>query len=102
VGSLCGYCKWCLLLLAGWCEGFYGVRISEALAAYVILFIEFRHPVTFRALVCHKQGRRHFLVGTQAAKKYFSLRGKGNRRPDSQVKEELTFCIVIHKDAPTQ
>ena len=31
VGSLCGCCKWCLLLLAGWCEGFCGVRVSEAL-----------------------------------------------------------------------
>jgi len=37
VGSLCGCCRWCLLLLAGWCEGFYGVRVSEALAAYVAL-----------------------------------------------------------------
>jgi len=26
-----------LLLLVGWCEGFYGVRVSEALAAYVVL-----------------------------------------------------------------
>jgi hypothetical protein len=37
VGSLCGCCKWCLLLLAGWCEGFCGVRVSEALATYVVL-----------------------------------------------------------------
>jgi len=35
VYSLCGCCKWCLLLLAGWCEGFYGVRESKALAAYL-------------------------------------------------------------------
>ena len=26
-----------LLLLAGWCEGFYGVRVNEALAADVVL-----------------------------------------------------------------
>ena len=37
MGSLCGCCKWCLLLLAGWCEGFCGVRVIEALAAYVVL-----------------------------------------------------------------
>ena len=37
MGHLCGCCRWCLLLLAGWCEGFYGVRVSEALAAYVVL-----------------------------------------------------------------
>ena len=54
MGSLCGCCIWCLLLLAGWCEvqrlgfagerppitlheGFCGVRVSEALAAYVVL-----------------------------------------------------------------
>jgi len=30
VGSLCGWCRWCLLLQAGWCWGFYGVRVSEA------------------------------------------------------------------------
>ena len=29
MGSLCGYCRWCLLLLVGWCEGFYGVQVSE-------------------------------------------------------------------------
>ena len=40
VGSLCGCCKWCLLLLAGWCEGIYGVWESEALAAYVV-FVPF-------------------------------------------------------------
>jgi hypothetical protein len=37
VGSLCGCCKWYLLLLAGWCGGFCGVRVSKALAAYVVL-----------------------------------------------------------------
>ena len=36
MGSLCGCCRWCLLLLAEWCEGCYGVRVSEALAAYVV------------------------------------------------------------------
>ena len=30
-------CRWCLLLLAGWCEEFYGVLVSEALAAYLVL-----------------------------------------------------------------
>jgi hypothetical protein len=33
MGSLCGCCRWCLLLLAEWCEGFYGVRRFEAVAA---------------------------------------------------------------------
>jgi hypothetical protein len=37
VDSFCGSCRWCLLLLAGWCEVFYGVRESEALVAYVVL-----------------------------------------------------------------
>ena len=37
MGSLCGSCKWCLLLLVGWCGGFCGVRVSEAMAAYVVL-----------------------------------------------------------------
>ena len=37
MGSLCGCCRWFLLLLAGWCEGFYGVRVCEALPAYVVL-----------------------------------------------------------------
>jgi len=37
VSSLCGCFRWCLLLLAGWCEGFYGVRVSGILAAYVVL-----------------------------------------------------------------
>jgi len=36
-GSLCSCCKWCLSLVAGRCEGFYGVRASKALAAYVVL-----------------------------------------------------------------
>jgi len=36
VGSLCGCCRWCLLLLAGRC-GFYSVQVSEALAYYVVL-----------------------------------------------------------------
>ena len=40
MGSLCGFFRWCLLLLAGWCEGFYGVQVSEALAAYVV-FVPF-------------------------------------------------------------
>jgi len=35
--SLCGCCRWCLLLLVGWCEGFYDARVSEALAVYVVL-----------------------------------------------------------------
>ena len=34
---MCGCCKWCLLLLAGWCEGFYGVQVSEAISAYVVM-----------------------------------------------------------------
>jgi hypothetical protein len=34
---MCGCCRRCLLLLAGWCEGFCGVLVSEALAAYVVL-----------------------------------------------------------------
>jgi len=38
VGSLCDCCKWCLLLLACWCEELYGVRVvSEALVAYIVL-----------------------------------------------------------------
>ena len=38
VCGCCGCCKWCLLLLlAEWCEGFCNVRVSEALAAYVVL-----------------------------------------------------------------
>ena len=37
MGSLRGCCTQCLLLLAGWCEGFCGVRVSEALADYVVL-----------------------------------------------------------------
>jgi len=37
VGSSCGCCNWCLLILAGWCEGFCGVRVSEALAASVLV-----------------------------------------------------------------
>jgi hypothetical protein len=37
VGALCGCCTWCPLLLTGWCKGFCGVRVSEALAAYVVL-----------------------------------------------------------------
>ena len=36
VGSLCGCCKWCLLLLAGWCGGFSGVQESEAYAVLVL------------------------------------------------------------------
>jgi len=32
VGFLCGCCRWCMLLLAGWCGGLCGVRVSEALA----------------------------------------------------------------------
>jgi len=35
--AVCGCRSWCLLLLAGWCEGFCGVRVSEALAAHVVL-----------------------------------------------------------------
>jgi len=36
--TLCGCCKWCLLLLAGWCEKFYGVQgVSGAFAAHVVL-----------------------------------------------------------------
>ena len=31
-------CRWCLLLLAGWYEGFCGARVSEALAASVVAF----------------------------------------------------------------
>jgi hypothetical protein len=38
VGFLCGCCKRCLLLLAGWCEGFCGVQVSEALAAFKLKF----------------------------------------------------------------
>jgi hypothetical protein len=34
--SLCGCCKWYLMLLAGCCEGFCSVRMYEALAAYVV------------------------------------------------------------------
>jgi hypothetical protein len=26
-----------MLLLAGWCEGFCGVQVNEALAAYVVI-----------------------------------------------------------------
>ena len=37
VGSLCGCSRWCLLLLAGWCEGSFGVRVNEALAAHVVI-----------------------------------------------------------------
>ena len=37
VSSLCGCSRWCLLLLAGWCEEIYSVRVSEAIAAYVVL-----------------------------------------------------------------
>jgi hypothetical protein len=36
-GFLHGCCRWCLLFLVGGCEGFYGVRVSEALAVYVVL-----------------------------------------------------------------
>jgi hypothetical protein len=57
VGSLCDSCKWCLLLLAG-CEGFYGVRISEVLAAYVVLVPFINHLgsdviFTLQAGMCH-------------------------------------------------
>jgi len=37
VGSLCGCCRCCLLLLVRWCGGFCIVRASKALAAYVVL-----------------------------------------------------------------
>jgi hypothetical protein len=26
-----------MVLIAGWCKGFYGARVSEAIAAYVVL-----------------------------------------------------------------
>jgi len=56
VSSLCGCCKWCLLHLAGWCEGFYGVRISEALAAYVVLvpfpLVEYWRCLTVKFDLC--------------------------------------------------
>ena len=37
MGSLCGCCRWCLLLLAGWCGGFCNVQVNGALAAHVVL-----------------------------------------------------------------
>jgi hypothetical protein len=70
VGSLCDCYKWCLLLLAGWCEESYGVRVSEALTAYVVL-------VLFLLVGVGEVSRTQYLISIKCMSRSFNCMSLG-------------------------
>ena len=94
MGSVCGCCCWCLLLLAGWCEGFYGVRVGEALAAYVLLvpylLAEYLGEVSTQYLTLMKCISR--LFGCMSLG--FIARGYGLAAPSARL-SRATFLALL-------
>jgi hypothetical protein len=58
VGSLCG-CRCCLLLLAGWCEGFCGVRAFQGLRGreLYVRAVQTERPIPMREFTADFKNR---------------------------------------------
>ena len=82
MGSLYGCCGWCLLLLAGWCEGFYSVREW------------WRHDAVFVPFLLNEKGNcRHgtHLFGCMSLG--FIARRNGLAAPSARL-SRASACII--------